>query len=203
MSTSEPQASFPDLAKNHSLLGGFLSYLVPGLGQIYQGRTGKGALFLACLWGMFFAGQAMGDWQNVYLPDVARGPDDVNPWENNPWHLPPALKPLANVYHRWHFLGQVWIGVAAWPAIWQHYHMPVPSEQTSPFLHNFQKGPRSENELNEYLANHDKTPDVAWVYTVIAGVLNILVIYDAYAGPAMGIGDPAKQKQVQAEAALT
>ena len=49
----------------------------------------------------------------------------------------------------------------------------------------FQRAP-SENEMNEYLANHDKTPDVAWVYTVIAGMLNLLVIYDALAGPAYG-----------------
>jgi hypothetical protein len=27
--------------------------------------------------------------------------------------------------------------------------------------------------------------ELGWVYTVIAGVLNILVIYDAVAGPAM------------------
>jgi hypothetical protein len=26
--------------------------------------------------------------------------------------------------------------------------------------------------------------DLGWVYTVIAGVLNIMVIYDAFAGPA-------------------
>ena len=29
----------------------------------------------------------------------------------------------------------------------------------------------------------DKRFDLGWVYTVIAGVLNILVIYDALAGP--------------------
>jgi hypothetical protein len=34
-----------------------------------------------------------------------------------------------------------------------------------------------------FLVNSDKTPDLGWVYTVIAGMLNILVIYDAYAGP--------------------
>ena len=30
----------------------------------------------------------------------------------------------------------------------------------------------------------DKTWDLAWVYTVIASVLNVMVIYDAFAGPA-------------------
>jgi len=94
------------------------------------------------------------------------------------------------LYHRWHFAGQFWIGIAAWPAIWQYNKLPVPTEEASPFWHNFERGPHSEAALNEYLINSDKTPDVAWVYTVIAGVLNILVIYDAYAGPAFGAAAP-------------
>lgn len=185
---TEPTAPAPQ--RHYSVWAGFLSYLIPGLGQISQGRIGKGMVFMVCLLGMFFTGQAMGDWKNVYLPDVAKGPNDPNPWHNNPWHLPPVLSPIANVYHRWHYAGQFWIGAAAWPALWQYYKMPVPSKETSPFLHDLQKGPADEDELNVYLTNSDKTPDLAWVYTVIAGVLNILVIYDAYAGPALGPAPP-------------
>ncbi len=184
----------PTLPRRCSVLAGFLSYLVPGLGQISQGRIGKGVLFMSCLLTMFFAGQAMGDWKNVYLPDLARGPE--NNWENNPWKLPKILNPAANVYHRPQFAGQFWIGIAAWPAIWQYNNMPVPAEATSPFWHNFQRGPRdfnNEPELRRYLTNSDKTPDVAWVYTVIAGVLNILVIYDAFAGAAYAAAPPKSE----------
>ena len=60
--------------------------------------------------------------------------------------------------------------------------MIVPTEEASPFFHNFQKAP-SETKLNLFLVNSDKTPDLGWVYTIVAGMLNILVIYDAYAGP--------------------
>lgn len=187
----EPSSSVPVPTQRPSILAGVLSYLIPGLGQIVQGRVAKGLLFMVCLLGMFTTGQALGDWQNVYLPDVARGRDNPNPWENNPWRLPQPFFPLANLYHRWHFAGQFWIGIAAWPAIWQYNKLPTPAEETSQFWHNFQKGPRSEDELNKYLTNSDKTPDVAWVYTVIAGVLNILVIYDAYAGAAFGAVGPA------------
>src|SRR5262249_37630957 len=86
-------------------------------------------------------------------------------------------------WNRLHYTGQFWIGIAAWPALWQYNHLPWPSEETSPFLHNFQRPPtdQEEDELNR---EKGKLPDVAWVYTVIAGVLNILVIYDAVAGPA-------------------
>ncbi len=52
----------------YSPLAAFLSYLVPGLGQITQGRVGKGVLFLVCLYGLFFYGLALGHGQNVYVP---------------------------------------------------------------------------------------------------------------------------------------
>ena len=38
--------------------------------------------------------------------------------------------------------------------------------------------------MNDLQRNGDKRWDLGWVYTIIAGVLNILVIYDALAGPA-------------------
>jgi hypothetical protein len=139
---------------------------------VYLGRIGKGLLFLCCLYGLFFYGMALGEWKNVYLPDTAL--------ETNPWKLP---GPLANVYNRLHYAGQFWIGIAAWPALWQYNQMPMPAEESSPFWHHFQKTP-PERVLNEKQTEGDKTWDLGWVFTVIAGVLNILVIYDAFAGPA-------------------
>jgi hypothetical protein len=163
-----------------------LSYLVPGLGQIIQGRVGKGLLFMVCLLGLFGVGLAMGGGQNVYIPDPTRLPPvpvRVGPVQ---FELGGTAKALA---HRLHYLGQFWIGIAAWPAIWQYNNMPVPSKEANPYWHNFQRGPRDEADevaLNTTLTNSDKTPDLGWVYTVIAGVLNILVIYDALVGPAYG-----------------
>jgi hypothetical protein len=155
-----------------SILAGVLSYLVPGLGHIAQGRTGKGVMFMGILLGMFFLGQAMGNWQNVYMPEVDQRD------KNNA-----VLRPLSSIYNRWHFAGQFWIGVAAWPAIWQFYKMPMPEAETSEFWHRFQREP-DENVLNPFLTDSDKSPDLGWVYTVVAGMLNILVIYDAVMGPA-------------------
>ena len=38
--------------------------------------------------------------------------------------------------------------------------------------------------------------DIYWVYTVIAGTLNLLVIYDAYAGPVkFKIAQPMKKPE--------
>ena len=158
-----------------SLTGAVLSLLVPGLGQIYQGRVGKGFLFMVSLLGMFFLGQAMGQWQNVYMP---RG-DELG-------RVAGGRGAVSSIVQRWHYAGQVWIGIAAWPAIWQHYGGTMPSRETSAFLHDYQKQPADDNAVNPYIVNSDKTPDLGWIYTVIAGMLNLLVIYDAYAGPAYG-----------------
>src|SRR5262249_16336497 len=168
---------------------GFLSFLVPGLGQICQGRVSKGLFFLVSLYGLFFTGMYLGDWKNVYIPDTAKN----NPVSN----LPPFLN---NLYNRPQYAGQFWIGIVAWPAIWQYNHLPVPSAETSKFWHYFQhtppEQPADKNErqfedwegktLTELQTEGDKTWDLGWVYTVIAGVLNVLVIYDAFAGPAFG-----------------
>lgn len=170
-----------------SLLGGILSYLVPGLGQMSQGRFGKGLLFMVCLVGLFHVGQAMGGWKNVYIPNQIpdnRFPQDQPDRGQRLRHLP------SNLYQRWHYLGQFWIGVSAWPALWQYFELPLPPPETSRFYHDYQRCP-PEHEIGAFWVDSDKTPDLGWIYTVIAGVLNILVIYDAYAGPAFR-GDPRK-----------
>jgi hypothetical protein len=186
MSSASPaQASAP--THETSIGAALLSYLVPGLGQIYQGRYGKGILFMVSLLGMFFLGQAMGNWQNVYIQTSDGG-------QNNP-RGPGTVGALFN---RLHFAGQVWIGVAAWPALWQHFGGPNPFDKTDyPTLHNFQKMP-NEDDVNHFLVNADKTPDLGWVYTVVAGMLNLLVIYDAYVGPAGTAGTRPATKETSA-----
>jgi hypothetical protein len=166
---------------------GFLSFLIPGLGQIYQGRTAKGILFLVCLYGLFFYGMALGSWRNVYLPDTAR--------LNNPWGLPTLL---ANVYNRLHYAGQFWIGMVAWPALYQYAHadeahVDDQRDHASSLFGDFERTP-PEDELNRLQRDDDKRWDLGWVYTVIAGVLNILVIYDALAGPAFAESEEANAR---------
>lgn len=166
-------------------LAAVLSYLLPGLGQVMQGRVGKGLLFFVCLYGLFFYGMWMGKMRNVWLPDVSRLPDAEMPLIGKMGGLPKA------VYYRPQFLGQFWIGVAAWPAILQYYSIDPKAEQRAepgdeppkaPIVGHYMQAP-NETELNQLQRDGDKRWDLGWVYTVIAGVLNILVIYDALAGP--------------------
>jgi hypothetical protein len=176
-----------------------LSYLVPGLGQIYQGRTVKGVLFLVCIYTLFLYGMALGHWKNVFLPAPARLP---------PVHIMPRgllgssgeLTGLsAAIAHRVQFLGQFWIGVAAWPALWQYAHFD-PNQTGDRVLGDFQREPE-EKVLNQLQNEDDKSWDLGWVFTVIAGVLNIMVIYDAFAGPAFGLASSRESEVRHADAA--
>jgi hypothetical protein len=181
-SVPPPRIRYPEAA--------ILSYLVPGLGQIYQGRVGKGLLFLVCLYGLFFYGMYLGSWKNVY---VYFGE------ENSATRAVGAHGKFSDLIVRMHYFGQFWIGVAAWPALWQHLNYD-PAQETGPLLGSFQRVPKEEM-LNELQRDGDKSWDLGWIYTVIAGVLNILVIYDAYAGPAFARREEQVEPEQEAAAA--
>lgn len=216
--------ALPAPTRRYSLVAALLSYLVPGLGQIYQGRIGKGLLFLVCLYGMFFYGMSLGQWSNVYLPPESGRAGGFKAVEKLPW-----LSSIIN--DRLAYAGQFWIGVAAWPAIWHYKHDPnfwhhnydprrepppiwpewmiwrdlqrTPPETAaqvktvqdnvqaienrSPELDAWINGWQGKS-LNELQSTGDKRWDMGLICTVIAGVLNILVIYDAFAGPALTTG---------------
>jgi len=182
-------------------LAALLSYLVPGLGQIVQGRYGKGLLFMGCLLGLFFYGMYLGHWRNVYI-EVVDAPSAIK-----------GSSPRGNfielVVVRVRFFGQCGIGVAAWPAIIQYAtYTPPPRPvrvdpdgtpldvngqaivDAHPIFGKFERPP-TEAEQNDLQRSGDKNLDLGWTYTVIAGVLNWLVIYDALAGAAFSVGAAA------------
>jgi hypothetical protein len=172
--------------------GAVLSYLVPGLGQIVQGRLSKGVVFFLGVYGLFFYGQFLGQGHNVYLGDSA------------PKVLAGNVPRLfVNLWNAKQFAGQFWVGIAAWPAIYHYWHdAPVESEEHKAIvaqLDNLTWLQRTqialpEERLNELQRDGDKRWDLGWVYTVIAGVLNVLVIFDALAGPAFIPDSEAKGK---------
>ena len=183
MSQTAPPGKTPP--REMQPLPGLLSFLVPGLGQIYQGRIGKGVLFLVCIYALFFYGMWLGSGTatagsppvtytvtgNVYLPEAPKQAQAL-----------PNLPQLFNdLYNRPQYLGQFWVGVVAWPAVIQYFSYDK-NKDAHPILGQFERSP-SDEALNAVHTHGDKTMDLGWVYTVIAGVLNIMVIYDAVAGP--------------------
>jgi hypothetical protein len=177
----------------YDYFAGLLSYLIPGLGQIYQGRMAKGVLFLVCIYGLFGYGLYLGQWSNVYISNPAGLPKMSLPF------FGPQDGVVKALYYRPQYVGQFWTGLVAWPAIWHYGRTPdkqeVPAEEDNKGVkeftwRNFQTQP-SEKDLNLMQTNGSKAWDLAWVFTVIAGVLNIMVIYDAVAGPALRFAEGA------------
>jgi hypothetical protein len=168
MSSPKPNDPPPPPVK-FDYVAGLLSYLIPGLGQLTQGRVRKGLLFLVSLYALFFYGMSLGSFQNVYLPDNHQGEAGT------------INRLASDIYTRFQFVGQFPIGMAAWPAVYQY--AAYKEHDDHPPMFGFERAPNVDR-INELQRDGDKTWDLGWVYTVIAGVLNVLVIYDALAGPA-------------------
>lgn len=165
-------------------LAAFLAWLVPGLGHIYQGRVGKGLLFFVCIVGTFVYGLYIGGGRVVFTSSPS-------------------------VFTRWQYFCQVGVGLPALPAVVQRYRfdhgkppLPLlgdvmyPPDMSRPYESSDDAGNTvtSPNQLAQW--HHDLADrfEMGTVFTVIAGLLNVLAIYDAWGGPLV-IAPPEKKKK--------
>jgi hypothetical protein len=152
-------------------IAAFLAWLVPGAGHLYQGRTTKGLLFMICILGTFFYGLVLGDGKVVYAS----------------WR--PADKRLP-------YLCQVGAGLPALPALVEAYRARHDKQPLFGGMMVPPKLPEDNNGEDELAVWHKRLSrdfELGTVFTMIAGLLNILVIYDAWGGP-MQYADDKKHK---------
>ena len=164
-----------------------LAWLMPGLGHLYQGRTGKGLLFMICILGTFIFGLYLGEGKVVYASIPGESP------------------------HRWHYYCQLGVGLPALPALVQRerlksgkdplwpgimtpprppsVYLPQPSRDAAG---NLVDHPDELAQWNYEL--HDRF-ELGTVYTVIAGLLNVLAMLDAHAGPLWIVPTPTEKKR--------
>ena len=154
------------------LLAGLLAWALPGLGHIYQGRTGKGILFFACVMGTFFYGLYMGGGKVVYA---------ATDWEQQ---------------FRWQYFCQLGVGLPSTPMLIQrslakenkkplfNSRLMAPP-RNAPFesLDDSGRNAKQPNELAQWTIDEHPFLEIGTVYTVVAGLLNVLVICDAVGGP--------------------
>lgn len=155
-----------------------LAWLIPGAGHYYQRRYGKAAVFAVCVLGTYFYGLAIGGGHVVYAS-----------WNRNDF--------------RWQYVCQLGVGVPAMPALAQSRRVMRHKE---PLVADVLAPPRQPVDPN----NHDHLADwhleLSWrfdlgtLYTMVAGLMNILAVFDAYSGPfiahairAKAIADAAKE----------
>ena len=152
-----------------------LAWLWPGAGHIYQRRHAKGLLFMTCILCTYFLGLSIGRGHVVYAS-----------WKEND--------------RRWQYLCQVGIGLPALPALIQNRLVRNGKEPLlNSWIPSFMAPPRDvnpdgEDELARWHEALNGQFDLGTVYTMIAGLLNILAICDAYAGPFLPAGDKDEQE---------
>ena len=144
-----------------------LAWLLPGAGHFYQRRYAKGMLFMVCVLGTYFFGLSLGGGHVVYAS-----------WKKDD--------------RRWQYFCQLGAGLPALPALEQARRVrngdqPLFDKALPGFMTPPKDAPRGAGEGGDELAQWNLEYkwkfELATLYTMIAGLLNILVIYDAYGGP--------------------
>ena len=170
------------------VLAGFLAWLIPGAGHFYQGRHAKAGLFFVCIIGTFVYGMFLGKGQCVYAQ-----------WEP------------ANM-RRYSYLCQLGAGLPALPALvgafrskdhdtlpflsepWYMPPKPVDPRRNNAPLPATPENYREKTEVDVWYEKYSRGFELGTVFTMIAGLLNILAVFDALSGPAGSAASSAARK---------
>jgi hypothetical protein len=172
---SPPEALEIDL--RNPAWAAFWAWLWPGAGHFYQRRYAKGVLFMVCILGTFFSGLTLGKGHVVYAS-----------WTKND--------------KRWQYFCQLGVGAPALPALIQSHRVRNGEE---PLWPGIMAPPENvadardeaglpQDQLAEWHRELNSRFELGTLYTMIAGLLNVLAIYDAYAGPVISVSDEEKDK---------
>lgn len=189
----------------------FLGWLVPGLGHLYQGRTRKGWLFMTTLVGAVLVGMWIGGGHVVYCqwkgPDkriaflgqagigAAAVPALIQAWLMEGGARQPFLATTS-------FAPPVRMGQYVSPRYAARLIATDPSITADDF---FDRPPLKQfrgDQLAIWQFRLGKLFDIGTLYTMLAGMLNMLVIYDAWAGP-LGTPTDEQRKAARGDVAVT
>lgn len=192
----EMPTEVPDQSAEESIdlkdpaLAAFLAWLIPGLGHWYQGRRAKAALYFICIMGLFVYGLCLGG-----NSTLGYGRAVYFSWR-------PGDQRMA-------YLCQIGVGLPALPALVQANRMGnhrkvwcggfMAPPRPDPVRGDDREDPNANQptagELHRQLARYF---ELAGFFTMVAGLLNVLAIYDAWAGPVV-VHPAAKKKEEESE----
>lgn len=181
------------------VLAALLAWAVPGLGHLYQGRVLKGRLFMGAILGTFLAGMWLGGGKVVY---ASWKPGDTR------WafvcQAGAGVVALPAVV-QWSQLN----GVGKQPLFASSFMAPplVSGQYVSRGYADrlaasdpdidpedfFDRPPLRQfrgEQVSHWHRRLGRWFDIGTLYTMLAGMLNVLVIYDAWAGP---LGTPTDE----------
>lgn len=184
----------PTVELRNSQWAALLAWLWPGAGHIYQGRYAKGALFMICILGTFVYGLMLGSGRVVY---ASWKPNDYR------WQYAcqlgvglPAFPAMAQSMKTRDGGKPHWVLAERFPEEMESRKFEI---MTTEELAAWQgatltdgwmappAGPTYPGDIDVLGKWHEELLhrfELGTLFTVIAGLLNILAIYDAYAGPA-------------------
>jgi len=175
-----------DVDLRNPFLAGGLAWLVPGLGHYYQRRYHKALIFFLCVVPTFVAGCALASSSEV---GIARNVYFYFRSDKFPW--------ISYDSHFW-WLGQAPLGLAAVPSWIQAAQI---NSGQAPIFGKFMAPPRIGGEVRsgmppELAEIRQKMPhyELGTYLTVIAGLMNLLVIFDAIGGPFVGRREEKDEK---------
>jgi len=157
-------------------MAALLAWLLPGLGHYYQGRTAKAFLFFVCIMGTFIYGVYLGGSR-----ELGWGRAVYASWRPGNRRLP--------------YLCQIGIGLPAMPALVQALRAGKGAKPLSSFMapprpdsaeeasDAVRRALEDEPTLDQLNAKLHHFFEFGTVYTMVAGLLNVLAIYDAWGGP--------------------
>jgi TM2 domain-containing membrane protein YozV len=185
----------------HPATAALLGWLVPGLGHLYQGRRLKGWLFMATLVGAFLVGLWIGDGRVVYCQwtgaekrfaflgqagiGAAAVPAVLQAWLMEGAGRQPFMATTL-------FAPPVRMGQYVSP---RYAARLIGSDAAIKADDFFDRPPLKQfrgDQLAIWQFRLGRLFDIGTLYTMLAGMLNILVVYDAWAGP---LGAPTDEQR--------
>jgi hypothetical protein len=168
------------------MMAAFLALLLPGAGHYYQGRKQKAILFATCILGLFIAGFIIGRGRVVYAyPNTFKVTNLIRMLSKR-GRAQVAQESYQDF--RIHSYAQALVGIPAFPMILQSRIGPKPVDEQ--LLGGFMAPPPrgipgdgNPDWLSKWNNEDSAGFDLGSLYTAVAGLLNLLVIFDAFAGP--------------------
>lgn len=189
-----------------------LAWLIPGLGHLYQGRTAKAVFFGVPILLLLILGIRAG----TYYPTLPNGEQGPPRWASCvycdfPSDAGRGIQKLAA--GRLYFIPQAACGIAAIPACLQTSRF----NSGKPLLFNGAFAPPTRANLGTVYTASVTNPqlknptfddlvltlggwfDLGTIYVAVAGLLNILAMFDAFAGPVIDVTGKEEGSEKQSD----
>lgn len=180
-------------------LAAALGWLVPGAGHFYQRRFAKGLLFMVCVLATYFVGLGLGHGRVVY---ASSRPNDFR------WQYPffqmhngiVALPAIAQAYKTKDGDDPYYVLCERYPADYPIEALrferidpasPPAIEPSKILKDGFMAPPPGPSDpvhvdtLARWHFDYKHFFELGTLYTMVAGLLNLLAVYDAFCGPAI------------------